>query len=267
MLIGRWEHGRIEAADAERGPDYVCPNCERPLVLKKGAIKVHHFAHKPPFTCAWSSGETQAHLRAKSLLRDGFVGRGLRAEVEVSVLSEGGDRRADVLVWSKDESRTAAIEVQHTPLDFDGITRRTKAYMAAKTPVAWVGLLGPKVWDNAKQSGSHWVVDRYSVRPWERWAHTYGMGELWYIDPDAGQLWRGELKAHIIEVPVSSFYDQYGQEESYGGYDRISRRWRKLLLHGPYERSQVGLKTHRRKAYASKYYAVPAGLAVRVVLL
>jgi competence protein CoiA len=262
--VGLWEHGRIEAADAERGPDYVCPNCRRPLILRKGQIVIHHFAHKPPTSCTWASGETQAHLKAKTALRDGFVARGLRAEVEVVVVSQGGDRRADVLVWSADGQHQAAIEVQHQAIEFAAITRRTKAYMAVNTPVAWVSLMHPKLWDDAERAGDHWVVPRYSVRPWERWAHTYGFGELWFFDPDAGQLWRGELKAHMIEVPSSSWYDSYGNEESAGGFSRTSRRWRELHLHGPYQPHEVRLRTIRRKPYTGKNYDVPGGWAARL---
>lgn len=127
MLIGSWNQGRVEAADAARGPDYVCPDCRGPLILKKGRIVLHHFSHKSPTNCPWAAAETRAHLVAKTALRDGFAARGLKVEIEVDVLSEGGDGRADVLITSSNGKDRAAIEVQDQSIEFDAISRRTRA--------------------------------------------------------------------------------------------------------------------------------------------
>lgn len=51
MLIALLNQTRITAAAAERGREYRCPNCSKPLVLKKGRVVIHHFAHKPPVLC------------------------------------------------------------------------------------------------------------------------------------------------------------------------------------------------------------------------
>lgn len=267
MLVAELDKTRVEASTVERGPVFVCPNCKAVVVLKKGRIVVHHFAHKPPVSCTWASGETRAHLTAKTVIKEGFQARGLRAEVEVEVISAAGDRRADVLVWSPKAPHRAAIEVQHQPLSFDAIARRTVAYMVAKTPVAWVSLLNAQSWEHAKAVGDHFVINKYSVRPWERWAHSYGMGELWFFDAVGEKLWRGVLKAHIIEVPMSSWYNSDGSEEYAGGYERTSRRWRKLHLYGPYEPSRVALKVHKRKPWQGKHFDVPGGWAARMTLL
>lgn len=265
MLIATLENRRVEAADVERGPDFFCPNCRTLVVLKKGRIKVAHFAHKPPTTCTWASGETQAHMAAKRIIRDGLILRGLTAELEVPVLSSGGDRRADVLVTSPDGAKQLAIEIQHQPLSFDQIDTRTRAYMAVRVPVVWVALLNKAIWADAEADGDAWKVSRFSVRPWQRWAHTYGTGELWFVDVDSGLLWRGVLTASLIHVEYSSWYDSYGNEESAGGYDRVSRKWRTLTLNGPYAPASVWLTTSEGRAWSGKNYGIPAGLRARLV--
>ena len=40
------------------GP-FHCAGCEHELIVKKGNIKVHHFAHKPPYSCSRGEGESE----------------------------------------------------------------------------------------------------------------------------------------------------------------------------------------------------------------
>lgn len=87
MLVAQLDTRRIEAREAARGPDYRCPECGRMVILKKGRIVTHHFAHKPPVDCAWGRGESHAHREAKTLFRDEFARRGYRTEVEHEIAS------------------------------------------------------------------------------------------------------------------------------------------------------------------------------------
>jgi hypothetical protein len=263
MLVALNQATRIEAWDAEKGPRYRCPNCGSEVVLRKGRIVAHHFAHKPPVTCSWARGETQAHLAAKKLLRDIFARRGLRTEVEYEVLSSGGDRRADVLVWARNGTRVA-FEVQNQPLDFGAIERRTLAYMAAQVPVIWVGLIKAEAIASAEKTPVGCVISKYTVRPWEKWAHAYSMGSLWFIEPDSEQLWQGTLKEHLIEVPSSLWYSTSGEEQSAGGYTRHSKKWRTLHLKGPIAPNAVSIKRFVRQRWSSKSFTVPGGSAARL---
>lgn len=259
MLVAMTEERRVEAFDVEKGPEFRCPNCEQVVVLKKGRIKIAHFAHKPPTACTWASGETQAHMAAKRFLREGFSTRGLTAQLEVPVLSSGGDRRADVLVTASDGVRRVAIEVQHQPIDYDKIYRRTAAYIAAGVPVIWVAILNDTVWSDAEQSGRDWIISRFAPRPWQKWVHAYGLGELWFIDVSSGKLWKGKFSASIIHVEHTSWYDSYGNEESAGGYDRYSKRWKTLTLSGPYDPATVLMNSHYKPAWSGRDFSLPDG--------
>lgn len=44
--VAAWDQQKID------GP-FSCPVCVEETILKKGAMKVHHFAHKPPITCEY----------------------------------------------------------------------------------------------------------------------------------------------------------------------------------------------------------------------
>ncbi len=49
------------------GKDYLCPGCKQPVIAKKGAKKVHHFAHKSAGSCS-TGYETALHLLAKEII-------------------------------------------------------------------------------------------------------------------------------------------------------------------------------------------------------
>lgn len=58
--------GRVHPAeDAPRGDAYTCPQCHKPLVLKRGVVMQPHFAHRPEDE---HSGETFLHHVAKYLI-------------------------------------------------------------------------------------------------------------------------------------------------------------------------------------------------------
>ncbi len=261
MLVALESGRRMEASVAEKGPAYICPKCSTEVILKKGRVITHHFAHKPPTDCTWASGETTAHMKAKTALCEALRQQGLKAELEVEILSSGGDRRADVVLWSKDGKSRVAFEIQHQPLSFDGIEQRTRGYIAAGVPVLWIGLLGTKTFEDAETKGANLVIQRYSPRQWEKWAHAFAFKTIWYMDDD-GKFWRGVFSSHQIEVPYSSWYNSDGSQESAGGYTRFSKRWRILTLTGPYQINTLTIGLKGRDSWTSKEFKLPKSKVV-----
>ena len=269
MLVAALNGNRIEADIAERGLAYVCPECERPVILKRGRIKIAHFAHKPPTDCTWAKGETQAHLESKKLFRDSFVSRGLRVEVEFVVQSLPNDRRADVMVWSPSQVR-AAIELQHSNIGIEAIENRAFSYAREGIAQAWIPFLKPKYMAQAERqrggSEGDFLIRRYPARPFERWAHAFHRKRLWFYDSKQKKLWRGRFKSHEIWVDYSYRYSMEGEEISVGGYSYVSKRWKELTLWGPYTVDQIRLKIERRDAWRTSLYRVPAGRVARFII-
>jgi len=259
MLTANLLGSRVDAATSVKGPMFTCPECQREVTLKQGRIKIAHFAHKPPTNCSWASGETQAHMEAKTVLRNAYRAMGFAADYEVEVLSSGGDRRADVLVRSPDGRQTWAIEVQHTPIDFACMERRTMAYMAARLPVIWIGLLSAKMLKDAEPIQGGLVLRQYSIRPWEKYAQALTYKALWFIDPDQELLWLGRFTPHMIHKESTSWYSEGGEEHYAGGYSRHSVKWRTLTLTGPYRIDQVSLRTQWRKEFQTRDFKLPSG--------
>jgi competence protein CoiA len=258
MLVALHENQPLDALSAKNGPTYTCPNCGEDVILKQGRIRIHHFAHKRLSDCSWAKGETREHLLAKTVVRDAFRARSFQTEFEAEVLSGEGDRRADVLLTYASGARVA-IEVQHTSIYYDAIERRTRAYIAAGVPVIWVGILSKEMRENAITVSSGLHIKQHVIRPWQKWARAYYFKNLWFIDPDEKTLWRGEFSDFQSEVPLASWYNEFGEEQTAGGYSRISKKWKTLELHGPTLLSDVEISFSSRKAWESKTFSLPKG--------
>jgi len=62
------ENGSIVSPDAaSKGNAYYCPNCGDTLILRKGEIKIAHFAHKVTDKCSY---ETIIHKLAKQKIAE-----------------------------------------------------------------------------------------------------------------------------------------------------------------------------------------------------
>lgn len=58
--------------NAEKGVGYRCPGCNESVIIRKGNIKKHHFAHKPDSKCKFYNhpGEGEIHKMTKYIIAD-----------------------------------------------------------------------------------------------------------------------------------------------------------------------------------------------------
>src|SRR5690606_22461110 len=126
--------GRMRGIDeVEQGLacNCVCPGCGRPLVAKKGPVRVHHFAHQGE-SCT-TGAETALHWMAKQIVADERrlvePGRDTPTVFRNAALPDEmywPGRRPDVVLCS--ESMTLHVEVTVThrcgPEKLDAIVRK-----------------------------------------------------------------------------------------------------------------------------------------------
>lgn len=205
------DNQKVFARDSEKleGP-FACPKCKYELVLKKGLIKVHHFAHKPPSSCLYGAGETEAHRSCKEtiyleLKKLGFV---TDLDVEANLVSVVAD------IYCKINNVPVAIEIQRSNLSVNEIITRTIKYERLGISVLWLALYNDKLKE-----------ERYSPNAWEKWCHAAYFGRVYY--------WHSGLNIvpvhyseHKLYVDESSWYNEYGEEQSAGGYYRTSKRYK-----------------------------------------
>lgn len=119
----------VLAEMAVKGATYRCPNCREPVILRQGAVKLSHFAHRRHSECsqAFSEGESREHLLGKRQLYDLF-----RPHVRLEVYLPGLKQRPDLLV-----GRTA-VEYQCSPLDFQRFMDRTAGYLDNDYHPVWI---------------------------------------------------------------------------------------------------------------------------------
>lgn len=122
------EDNRVYIDNTHVNEKYFCPVCKEELILRKGEIKTHHFAHKPYSQCldSWHYDMSLWHYS----WQDKFP----KDTQEIVKIKDGKAHRADVLL----ESRRVVIEFQHSPLSPDEFTERNKFYNALGYRVIWV---------------------------------------------------------------------------------------------------------------------------------
>lgn len=114
-----------------------CPACKSQVYLKKGEIRIPHFAHVRLITCAYESeNESFQHLALKKSLFHWFS---KTEDVAVEQFLPELQQIPDLFVNGK-----LAIEVQCSPLPVQRLCARTKGYQTHGYQVLW--LTGKALW-------------------------------------------------------------------------------------------------------------------------
>ncbi|KKM10986.1 hypothetical protein LCGC14_1721550 [marine sediment metagenome] len=125
------QNERINASKAEKGKSYYCPNLDcdnRELILKKGHIRIPHFAHKSQKDCS-SEPESEAHILCKTFFQS-------LLDLDNQFVEYYGIKgvRPDVLYDQ------FALEIQCSPITVNEIKRRNKIYKKNGYVAIWIFL-------------------------------------------------------------------------------------------------------------------------------
>ncbi len=119
---------RIHIDQTHASERYFCPSCGEELVLRKGEIRAHHFAHRPHSICSdgWHYDMSEWHAN----WQDKFPVE----TQEVVKRHNGKTHRADILI----ESTKTVIEFQHSPLSAEEFEDRNAFYNELGYRVVWL---------------------------------------------------------------------------------------------------------------------------------
>lgn len=119
---------RIHIDKAERGGDYFCPTCGAKMIVKKGEVRIHHFAHAPGSICSdhWHYDMSEWHLSWQNRFPENTQ--------EIVKIKDHERHRADVLL----EDKKIVIEFQHSPLSAEEFEDRNSFYASLGYKIIWV---------------------------------------------------------------------------------------------------------------------------------
>ena len=115
---------RISISDAIKGQEYFCPECEESVFVKRGKVKVEHFAHKPGTHCDSWGDMTEWHLAWQEKFPEECR--------EVVLTKDGVKHKADILI------NNTVIEFQHSPISHEEFIARNNFYTADGRQLVWV---------------------------------------------------------------------------------------------------------------------------------
>lgn len=117
--------------EKKQGP-FKCPNCLKETILKKGKIKVHHFAHHKKCDCI-RKPETELHMKTKiniyKKMKEIFKNK---TYIEYNKFK---NFIPDVYI---DLNKPFAFEIQHTKITFKDIKARTQKYIDNNIYCYWI---------------------------------------------------------------------------------------------------------------------------------
>lgn len=210
---------KVIAQDATRlDKPFYCPSCSSETVLKQGLVKAHHFAHKPPITCEYGQGESEAHRECKqAIYNELLAGQGVtNCELEKSL----GVVRPDV--YFERNNQKFAIEVQVSALTMEKIIRRTQLYNDLGIFVLW---LSPYESNPTLATLVDECPDgRYAPKQWEKWLHATYFGRVYYWYDSC--IYPVHFSEYQLYVEDREWYTSDAEHMSAGGYYRISKKYR-----------------------------------------
>ena len=198
-----------------------------------------------------------------------YIRRDLSTEMEFIVHSLPKDRRADVLISSRAGKRYA-IELQHSPIDFDELVERTRGYIAADVRVIWIPFLRPDYMEQAIRSAQGQKgdlrIERFPPRPLERWVHGFYYGNPWMYYAKSKMLYRYAFEDQMLYEESKEWYDESGNYQYVEGGEYPSKKWKELVLWGPYRLDQVGIRKFEREEKQMGRHYYPGGQFGKLVL-
>lgn len=221
LKVGAWEADRSERP-------FNCFCCQQTVTLRRGGIRAPHFAHQPPVTCEYGTGESEEHRLCKIAIYENLSAhpRVTKCEMERNL----GTVRPDVSAYIGD--CPVAVEVQLSNLSLPKIQYRTAEYARKGIYLLWLPLYTPSLRRNL-----------YSPRPWERWLHAAYFGRVYY--------WLEDLK--IAPVHFRDYYtDARGRTRD---YQKLSRH--KVPIEGRTANLADDFAPRRRDAWANAQLTIP----------
>lgn len=199
---------RRPAFEAEKweGP-FTCQTCKRIVVLKKGKVREHHYAHEPESKCEYGKGESQLHYRVKREIYLALKNHPNCQKCELERILNGVRPDISLVI----NNYYVAIEVQKSNISVEETNLRLSKYSKLGIFLLWVSPdNGPKLFLHEGEK-----EDICRIRSWEYYIHHIQNERLYFWQSGAiiKPYHLGQFYTYIEET---EWYGEYG-ELNYGG--------------------------------------------------
>lgn len=193
------------------GPFY-CPKCNSTVIVRKCAEKEDHFAHKPRLSPVLTKKDQFLHTECKNAICDylskQFPAGKWAVERPIKANERLGTEKIIPDISGRIDDIPIAIEVQKTAYTLTKIREKTEAYNRLKVYVLWVIPLKKELGD-----------DDFRPRLFEKYLHAMYYGRAYYwIPTKPTKLLPVHFSFSCRYIEPTSFYDEDGEEKSFGGY-------------------------------------------------
>ncbi|WP_413382371.1 competence protein CoiA [Alkalihalobacillus sp. 1P02AB] len=230
-MADAWKKGELDAL--RKKTTFLCPACQKEVLLKLGEKRVWHFAHKANHACKLDiEPETEYHLKGKKQLFQWLKSQ--RLDVALEVYLPIIRQRPDLLV--RTSQQLYAIEFQCSPISIEHIRKRNAGYQQMGVIPIWI-MGGNRL---KRKKSSSFTVQAFE---WEMMQQDQGEKnlKLLYYCPQANKwTFLNEIlpysktlcQAKLLEQPLNdcTFYTLLKETNlrtsSYQKWCSIRKQWR-----------------------------------------
>lgn len=228
---------------------FFCKGCMEEVVLRKGSIRAHHFAHRSPVTCQYGRGETELHYRAKKEIYESLIRNEncTYCELEKKINNVITD------IYAVINGCEVAIEIQKSNLTVNDVAERTIERYNNRLSVLWIipSLEKLKIFrDDYKE------VAR--VPKWMEFLHALSFGRLYVWSENGASVIPIHLEKVLRHVHYDEVYNSYGEYMTVGGYNKRLKD-RKEIVKYPHGLIKIANDFNQklREQFSTKHYTLP----------
>ncbi|MCY9807591.1 competence protein CoiA family protein [Lentilactobacillus senioris] len=122
----------VLASEVKNTQDFICPGCLQLVLLRRGSVKIAHFAHLKSGCNMFAENESQLHLGGKKSLLQMAQNWDPAAQLETTF--DEVKQRADIYL----PTVKLALEYQCSPINQDRLQQRTQGYSQMGVQVVWI---------------------------------------------------------------------------------------------------------------------------------
>ena len=188
---------RVDAFDSKKYDKdgnkkiYKCPQCHSNVILKKGQVRIHHFAHDHnDINCGFGVGESEEHLKMKYEIKNIINKYNICNKIELEWPLD--NFIADCYCEMVDQFniiRKVVIECVCKNYDYDHFVAKNEYYAKNNIYVIWIFSLRTIFKNEITDEKSIPFLSAFHINSVLKKAHTLFFGKIFALDTETQKLY------------------------------------------------------------------------------